>query len=95
MYHTNQTPIYITNNGIINGFIIENNLSYNLANYPVNPIFWPYQNGTMTGYLRQNNIPVSNTTQQNPLFVSTTDFHLQVGSPAIGTAKDGGNIGKY
>jgi len=95
MYHTNQSPIYITNNGTITGFTIENNLSYNLANYNVAPLFWPYQNGTMTGYLRQNNIPISNTTQQNPLFVSTSDFHLQVGSPAIGTAKDGGNIGKY
>ena len=95
MYHTNQSPIYITNNGSITGLSIENNLSYNLNNYNVMPIFWPYQNGTISGYVSQNNIPVSNTTQKNPLFISTTNFHLQNASPAINAGKDGLNIGAY
>jgi hypothetical protein len=62
-YMTNVGPFIITNNGTIDGLHIENNLSYNLSN---------------ANYTYLNNIPTSNTTQQNPLFVSSTDFHLQL-----------------
>ena len=44
-------------------------------------------------------VTVTNKTENsiigNPLFVSTTDFHLQSGSPAENAGTDGANIGKY
>jgi uncharacterized repeat protein (TIGR02059 family) len=64
----NSEPVYGSTAG--SGLSIENNIFYN--------------NG-------QNNIPVysgsgtvQNNLTSNPLFVSSTDFHLQAGSPAIG-----------
>jgi len=89
-YHTNASPIYITNNGAINGLHIENNLSYNLNNYNVAPYFRSNNTGALSNYTYLNNIPVSNTSQQNPLFISANDLHLQSGSPAINKGVDVG-----
>lgn len=90
MYFKNKGPIQITNCGAIIGLHIENNLAYNAANYNILPYNWPYANGTMTNYTYLNNIPVSNITQQLPQFVSSSDFHLQSGSPAINAGVDVG-----
>ncbi len=80
-------PFIIENNGTINGLNIENNLSYNLSNANILPIF---SGNTINNYTYLNNIPTSNTTQQNPLFVSSSDFHLQSTSPAINKGIDVG-----
>lgn len=87
-YFTNQGAVKVTNNGLINGLHVENNLTYNLSNANALPYFWPYNNGTLTNYSYLNNIPTSNTTQQNPLFVSSGDFHLQTGSPAVNAGQN-------
>ncbi|MFA5131698.1 MAG: hypothetical protein WC467_04825, partial [Patescibacteria group bacterium] len=89
-YFTNQGPIRIANNGAIDGLHIENNLAYNLSNANVLPFFLPANIGTMINYSYSNNIPTSNTTQQNPLFVSASNFQLQATSPAI---NKGVNVG--
>lgn len=56
--------------------ILYNNVSNNSANF--------YDVSTVTNFVSNNNI------NSNPNFVSTTNFHLQSGSPAINT---GGNYG--
>ncbi len=89
-YFTNQGPIRIINNGVIDGLHIENNLSYNLSNANIMPYFWTYNIGSMSNYTYLNNIPLSNTTQQNPLFISSSDYHLQSSSPAINKGVDVG-----
>jgi hypothetical protein len=89
-YFKNQGTMRINNTGAINGLHIENNLSYNLNNANVMPYFPASNTGTLTNYTYLNNIPISNTTQQNPLFISSTDFHLQSNSPAI---NKGQNLG--
>jgi len=87
---TNQGAIKVTNNGLIDGLNIQNNLTYNTNNANALPYFWPYSNGTLSNYTYLNNIPASNTTQQNPLFISASDLHLQANSPAINA---GVNVG--
>ena len=57
----------------INGLIITNNILYGNGNG--NDPY--YIGGSPSGYSYVNNLKV------NPLFVSTTDFHLQAGSPGI------------
>lgn len=58
----------------VNGLTITNNILYNNGNGN-NPF---YANGTPSNYTFSGNLNV------NPQFVSSTDFHLQAGSPAIG-----------
>lgn len=57
----------------VNGLIITNNILYNNGNNN-KPV---YANGTPANYTYSANLNV------NPLFVSSTDFHLQSSSPAI------------
>jgi len=89
-YFTNVGQFWVLNNGAINGLHLENNLAYNTSNSNVLPVFWAYNIGTLSNYTYLNNIPISNTTQQNPLFVSITDYRLQTESPARNT---GVNVG--
>jgi len=68
----------------INGAVITHNSAWgNGANIPE----WP--GGNPANYTYNNNLSV------NPLFVSTTDFHLQTGSPLIGAGFNGVDIGCY
>lgn len=81
-YFTNVGPFRCANSGTFNGLHLENNLSYNKANFNILPKF----TGTaISHYTYVNNIPKSNTTQVSPRFVNeaTHDFRLQSGSPAI------------
>jgi uncharacterized repeat protein (TIGR02059 family) len=65
-------PVYLQATGTISNVSVENNLYYgngtNSASYAT----------TTTNKTEQNNLI------SNPLFVSSSDFHLQTGSPAIG-----------
>jgi len=67
-------PVYMQSPGTITNVSIENNLFYN--------------NGNSNSPKFDRNIPTNITTQNNitgnPLFISSADFHLQAGSPAIG-----------
>jgi hypothetical protein len=89
-FFTNHGPIQIINNGVINGLHIENNLSKNNSNYNILPYFWIYNKGSLLNYSYVRNIPVSNLTQKDPQFVSTSDYHLKSTSPCINT---GINVG--
>jgi len=71
--HTYVAPIDVINNGKINGLHIDNNLIWNSANGN-NPKF--SGNAVL-------NYTFLNTIKSDPKFISTTDFHLQSGSPAI------------
>lgn len=88
-YMRNVGPFVISNKGTFNGLHIENNLSYNKANFNILPI---RTGNAISNYTYVNNIPKSNTTQVSPRFVneSAQDFHLQTGSPAI---NKGVNVG--
>jgi uncharacterized repeat protein (TIGR02059 family) len=67
------SPIQKNNDGTYNNISIENNLFYGNGNNNE-----PSGSATYADYTIQNNI------KSDPLFVSSTDFHLQAGSPAIG-----------
>jgi hypothetical protein len=72
------SPIYILNS-TIDGLSIENNLFYgNGTNTPT------YAASSVKNEIKRNNI------EKNPLWLSTTDFRLRKGSPAIGAATDVG-----
>ena len=62
---------------------LRNNLFYNNGSAGANNIIYYYQSTPTHQY-------VSNNLATNPLFVSTTDFHLKTSSPAINT---GINVG--
>jgi uncharacterized repeat protein (TIGR02059 family) len=70
-----QAPIYGDAGGTIDYLWIENNIFYQNANNN-NPLL----NITPTHYTLNN----PGTLKADPLFVSSSDFHLQPGSPAIG-----------
>ncbi len=72
------SPIHIYNS-TIDGLSIENNLFYeNGTNTPT------YAASIVTNETRRNNI------EKNPLWLSTNDFRLRKGSPAIGAGIDVG-----
>ena len=73
------SPVDKNNSGTYNGISIENNLFYNNGNNNS-----PTGSATYTNYVLQNNII------NNPLFISTSNYHLQSTSPAI---KKGINVG--
>lgn len=67
--------------GTINSIYVDHNDIYNNVNS--NAVY--YRNGkTVTNYVSNNNIGI------NPLFVSSTDFHLQAGSPCLNAGIDVG-----
>jgi len=71
--------VRVENSGSINGFHIDNDIIYNnSSNTP-----------TLSGNTISN-YSFSNYYTSNPLFVSSTDFHLQSGSPGINA---GVNVG--
>ena len=72
--HPVQAWLYVNNTGTMDGLYVDNNILYNNANNS-DPIF--------TGN-SVSNYEFSNNQKVNPLFVSSTDFHLQAASPAIG-----------
>ena len=72
--HPAQAWLYVNNTGTMNGLYVDNNILYNNANNS-DPI--------LTGN-KVNNYEFLNNLKVNPLFVSSTDFHLQATSPAIG-----------
>jgi hypothetical protein len=82
----NGEPIKVDNSGTFNGLHIENNLSYNLNNYNILPKF---TGNSVSNYTYKNNIPTSNTTQVNPLFVneSTQNYTLQATSSAVNSGQ--------
>lgn len=96
-------PIIVSDNIIVDGiigvreannvsnFIVRNNLFYNNSEANVQTLSGDYNTAEEINSLSyaENNIVA------DPLFISSTDYHLQDGSPAIGTASDGGNIGAY
>jgi Secretion system C-terminal sorting domain/F5/8 type C domain len=67
-------PVYMETSGTITNVSIENNIFYSNGNWnqpeysPVTPV----------------NITTQNNLLSNPQFVSSSDFHLNSGSPAIG-----------
>ena len=79
-----------TDTGTYDNFVIQNNLLYNNAN--ADAIY--YRGGktitNLTGWAPQTNILAD-----NPDFVSATDFHLGVGSPAINAGLYVGIISDY
>ncbi|MBE3086434.1 MAG: Ig-like domain-containing protein, partial [Bacteroidetes bacterium] len=77
------SPVFAYGGGgtTIDRLSIQNNIFYNNGNSNT-----PHYTG---GMVPTNNTTINNTTG-NPLFVSSTDFHLQSGSPAINT---GINVG--
>ena len=85
------TNVTVRNN-IVQGFYSapvygHGNSGYTLDYLSIeNNIFYKNGNGNLPGY--SSITPTHNTTQNNltsdPLFVSSSDFHLQSGSPAIG-----------
>jgi hypothetical protein len=62
--------------GTMDSLIVRNNITYNNANSN-NPTF---TGNTVTNYINSGNL------HSDPLLVSSTDYHLQAGSPAIGAA---------
>ena len=99
----NRNTDYFSN---VNGIIVENSIFY--AAEPtgaVNSVF----NNNLTFACTTNDLPYgsnagsSNISNQNPLFVNFPftggafswehDYSVQTGSPAVGTATDGGDIG--
>ena len=98
----NQTQASISNmnikNNIIQGFVNSPIRCYSNGSGSINGIYIQnndlYLNGN-NNLPRYINITPSNTTtlgniSSNPLFVSTTDFHLQAGSPCIDKGIDVG-----
>jgi hypothetical protein len=86
--------IFIRNNILVGAYLYPVYFSYNLPGTEtsfsvLNNLY--YSNGTNAIGYNQINIgdisgfTLSNPTPANPLFVSTTDFHLQGTSPAIGS----------
>lgn len=74
--HQNGTFMNVVNNGSINILNVDYNLLYDNANSN-NPTF---SGNAVTNYTFNNNNQGS-----DPLFVSSTNFHLQRTSPAVGT----------
>jgi uncharacterized repeat protein (TIGR02059 family) len=72
--NANGTWLNVVNSGSINGLYVNNNILYNNAgnNDPT------FSGNSVSNYTFTSNI------KSNPLFVSSTDFHLQATSPAIG-----------
>jgi len=75
--HPAQAWLRIENNGSMNGLYIDNNVLYDNSNNS-NPML---EGNAISNYTFSNNI------KADPLFVSSTDFHLQAGSPAIGAGQ--------
>ena len=67
-------PVYVNSSGSLSGCYIQNNLFYNNGS-----------NTVLFGKTPSSPFVNSNLSPANPLFVSSTDYHLQAGSPAIGT----------
>jgi uncharacterized repeat protein (TIGR02059 family) len=67
-------PLYMQTTSMISYVTVDNNLFYGNGNYN-QPNF---NSVTPSNFSSQNNII------SNPLFISSSDFHLQAGSPAIG-----------
>jgi len=72
-HNQNATWLNVINNGTINGLNIKNNILFKNANNN-DPVF---TGKSVRNYEFLNNLKV------DPLFVSSTDFHLQATSPAI------------
>ena len=72
--HPAQAWLNVNNAGTMSGLYVNNNILYNNSNNS-DPIF---TGNSVSTYEFLNNQKV------NPLFVSSTDFHLQASSPAIG-----------
>ena len=70
----------------MDGIELENNLSYNNGNSNLPN----YVNGFSTG----TNYSFADNLIDNPDFVSSSDFSLQVSSPAIGAGQDVGLTGE-
>ncbi|HKK42590.1 MAG TPA: SwmB domain-containing protein, partial [Bacteroidales bacterium] len=66
-------PIYVNASGSISGCYIQNNLFYNNGS-----------NTVLFGKTPSAPFVNDNLTSANPMFVSSTDYHLQPGSPALG-----------
>jgi uncharacterized repeat protein (TIGR02059 family) len=66
--------LVVSNGGSINGLHVENNLAYDNANSN-NPVL---SGNSISNYTFSSNII------SDPLFVSSSDYHLQTLSPAIG-----------
>jgi uncharacterized repeat protein (TIGR02059 family) len=69
-----QSWLDVQNSGTINGLHADNNILYNNINNN-DPLF---SGNSVSNYTLLNDI------KTDPLFVSSTNFHLQSGSPAIG-----------
>lgn len=65
--------LYLSGASATSNLSVENNIIYNCGNSNL-----PNYNGTPSNYTYSNNLVGS-----NPLVTSSTDFHLQAGSPAI------------
>jgi uncharacterized repeat protein (TIGR02059 family) len=72
--NSNGTWLNVANSGTINGLHVDNNILYNNTNNN-DPVF---VGNSVSNYEFLNNQKV------DPLFVSSTNFHLQATSPAIG-----------
>ena len=72
--NTNGGWLVVSNGGSINGLHVENNLAYDNANSN-NPVL---SGNSISNYTFSSNII------SDPLFVSSSDYHLQILSPAIG-----------
>jgi uncharacterized repeat protein (TIGR02059 family) len=70
---SNNGFLVTTNSGSINGLYVDNNTVYNNSSNA------PYFSGNAA-----SNSEFLNNLTSDPLFVSSTNFHLQTGSPAIG-----------
>jgi uncharacterized repeat protein (TIGR02059 family) len=73
-YNQNDTWLKVANSGTVSGLYVHNNILYKNANNN-DPVF---AGNSVSNYEFLNNLKV------DPLFVSSTDFHLQATSPAIG-----------
>jgi len=77
--HTNAAYMVVDNDGTIDYLEVMNNITYDNSNS--NDISWVTV-GTRTNFVESGNI------KSDPLFVSTSDFHLQSTSPAINAGID-------
>jgi uncharacterized repeat protein (TIGR02059 family) len=73
-YNQNATWLKVANSGTVSGLYVDNNILHKNANNN-DPVF---AGNSVSNYEFLNNLKI------DPLFVSSTDFHLQATSPAIG-----------
>ena len=91
---THGTPndcLFVSANTGTTGLILSNNIYYS-----ANSQLW-YHNGNYTGLLStwQGYAGDANSLTSNPLFISASDFHLQLGSPAINAGVNWGQTRDY